>query len=346
MTSLEKTVEITKKIIIGFTIGVLSIIFITISISIFGNLKNTYFPTPPPPPTVAFGKLPQIDFGNSGLNKNLNFSLQTVSGSLPVFPDREKIYKINSPLPNFLNLSNSQTIATQNNFNSNPVALSSTDYKWTNATPPATLIMNIVNNNLTYFYDFSSDQNVIQGINLGDSNTAIQTAINFFTNYEALPKEMGSNYSLSFFSLNNNSFTQVASLSQAQVIRVDFYQAKVNNLLIYYPKFPKSLIYAYVGGGANTSQVIKAHYSFKHISNISATYPLKTADQALAELKNNQGYISPGYAGSNNVVIRSISLGYFLNDKTDAYLMPIIVFKGDHNFFGFVSAVTNQWVNN
>ena len=349
MTSLEKTVEITRRVLIGFFIGLGSIVFIFILLTIISSIRNIFFPTPQPPPTVSFGKLPAISYETTGLKNTFNYTLETNTGNLPNLPDRENVYKINNPTPNFLNLSDATNIASQNNFTSSPIAISDIVYKWTTSTPSSSLTMNIVDNNFNYSYNFLSDQNVIQAVNLPNTTAAIQTATNFFSQYiTKLPSDIDTtNAPTTLLMINNSNIIPAPSFSQTQIIRVDFYQNNVNNLPIYYPNFPNSLLYAYVGGGANNPQVLKASYFYKNISTTNSTYPIKTAAQAFDELKKGGGYISSSYNGnSKNINIRSVNLGYILYSDAQNYLMPVIVFKGDNNFYAFISAVTDQWISN
>lgn len=349
MTSLEKTVEITKKVLIGFFIGLGSIIFIFILLTIISSIKNMFFPTPQPPPNVSFGKLPIISYETTGLKNTFTFTLETNTGNLPILPNRERVYKINNPAPNFLNLSNATNIASQNNFTSPPLAISDIVYKWDSSTPSSSLIMNVVDNNFNYSYNFLSDQSVLQAINLPDTSTAVQVATNFFSQYiTKLPSNINTvNAPTSLLMFNNANIIASPSFSQTQIIRVDFYQNNINNLPIYYPNYPSSLMYAYVGGGETSPQILKASYFYKNITSENSTYPIKTAVQAFDELKKGGGYISSSYNGvSKNINVRNVSLGYILYSDAQNYLMPVIVFKGDNNFYAFISAVTNQWVNN
>ncbi len=346
MTSLERTVEITKKVLIGFLIGLGCIIFIVILVNIISSIRKAFFPPTPAGPSVAFGKLDQIPFDDNGEKGNFTYSLQTVSGTLPTLSDREEVFKINNAAPSLLNLSNAKSIVAAGNFTSDPTAISDTNYEWTNSTPSSTLVMNIINNNFTYSYDYNSDPNVLQGINLTDTIGAINTATTFFNTYiSTLPSDINvDNPNTSFFSINNGNFTSVPSLSQAQAIRVDFFPNNVNKLSIYYPTFPNSLMYAYVGGGADNSQVIKASYFHVNISNQNSTYPIISSQDAFNDLKNGNAYILPSYTGSKNVNIRNVSVVYFIANDNQNYLMPVIVFQGDNNFYAVVSAVKGEWI--
>ena len=76
------------------------------------------------------------------------------------------------------------------------------------------------------------------------------------------------------------------------------------------------------------------------LSNL-ATYPLKTPGQAYADLSSGKSYITPSYTGGANVKIQRISLGYYLGEIDQDYLMPVYVFQGDGNYCAYVSALSN-----
>ncbi|MBI2195912.1 MAG: hypothetical protein HYU48_02605, partial [Candidatus Levybacteria bacterium] len=58
--------------------------------------------SPPPPPTVAFGKLSEIVFPQSQEDEALSYSIDTITGALPVFPDRANVYKTETSAPELL----------------------------------------------------------------------------------------------------------------------------------------------------------------------------------------------------------------------------------------------------
>lgn len=95
MTSLTKISSETKFVIKWG--GIVFIVFLVIyfGIKIGKNINQKLHPTLPPGPTVSFGKLPPIKFPASAIDKKLTYSVDTLSGKLPIFPDRIKVLKIN-----------------------------------------------------------------------------------------------------------------------------------------------------------------------------------------------------------------------------------------------------------
>jgi hypothetical protein len=143
-------------------------------------------------------------------------------------------------------------------------------------------------------------------------------------------------------SINNGSLTQATSLSSAQIIKVLFYQQNVNNLPIYYEQPDSSNINILVGP---QDKILEVNYVHQNITDQSATYPLKTTDQAFEDLKQGYAYIASYQGNSSNISINDVQLGYYVEGQPQAYLMPVMVFLGNDNFVAYVPAVTDEWIN-
>ncbi|HXS15508.1 MAG TPA: hypothetical protein VN711_05225, partial [Candidatus Saccharimonadales bacterium] len=129
------------------------------------------------------------------------------------------------------------------------------------------------------------------------------------------------------------------------IIRVDFFPKTVGTLQIYTPDPTKSLIYALVASSTTTDpEIVAAQLIHKDISGEKATYPIKTAQQALDDLKNGKGYIASYDSTNPQINITDVSLGYYEDSTPQNYLMPIIIFQGDHGFVAYVSALNGDWI--
>ena len=92
-------------------------------------------------------------------------------------------------------------------------------------------------------------------------------------------------------------------------------------------------------------KVIGAEYRYFPIDESkSATYPIKTAQQAWEELNAQKAFIaSLGENQDQQITIRNIYLAYYdAGVQTDFY-QPIIVFEGDRNFKAYLPAVTADY---
>lgn len=345
MASLHQVTIVTKKALAGVIGAIVAIILLVLLFQLGVQLKNTFFPTPPPPPTVRFGKLPSPSFPQSTATGTYTYTLNTISGTLPTLPDRATVYTILQPQPDLLALDNAKAIMSQNQFTNDPTTLSDSIFQWQNANQAITY--NIVTNDFSFTTTYLNNQDVLAANNLPNQQEAIDQAIQFFNNFSTNQTDIDtSKTQTSLLRIQNNQLTPATSLSDTQVIRVDFFQQDINSLSVYYPQYPKSLMYALIAGGADQPQVVEAGFTHKIvITDDNATYPIKTAQQAFNELKSGKAYIANYDGTSSNITIRNVVLGYYLGSDPQSYALPIIVFKGDNNFYAYVNAVTDAWVN-
>jgi len=347
MTTLHRVTEATKKVLIGFSIGIGSIIFLILLFQVIVGLKASLFPTPPPPPTVSFGKLPQLIFPASKISGNFTYTLNTISGSLPLFPDRETVYQIQQPQANLLSFSDAQQLLGQNGFTASPKAISESVYSWQQATTPFLVAnYNIVNRDFAITSSFATDQNVLAALNLPSQNAAVAIAKQYLANFSTNVDDIDNAKTVvSLFTIQNGALSPALSLSNAKIVQVNFFQKSVNSLPIVYPNSPNSTVEIQIGSGEKNPQVIEAVYTHKIIlTSQSATYPIITAQQAYDALKSGKAYIANYDGTSNSVVIKNIYLAYYLGDTVEKYAMPVIVLQGDNNFYAFVSAITDSQV--
>lgn len=345
MTSLHQVVEGTKKFLAISAGAIIGLILIAVLVNIGNSLKETFFPTPPPPPTVSFGKLPSITFPqNATAAAEFTYTLNTNSGTLPTFGDRATVYKLQQQQPTLLILPKLQTIATQVGFTDNPTTPSETTYQWTAATPfPMKLTINSLSLDFHMTADYIHNSNVIAATAIPTQSNAVQIATNYFSNAGIFPTDIDQTKTqTTLFSVTNGTLTPASSFSQAQIVRVDFYQQNVNNLPIYYPHPMNSPMYAIIASGANQAQIVEAEMVHKTIlSDFNGTYPLKTTAQAFDDLKNGNAYIASYSGTGQTITIQNVFLAYYLGEDPEQYLMPIIVFQGNDNFYAYVSAITD-----
>jgi len=340
-TSLTKSVAKWSAIIVG------SVILLLILVRVGKILKEIIAPTPLPAPTVSFGKLPPIEFPKSSPAQQLNYFIDTVTGTLPKFPDRVKVFKIEKPIPDLLALARTgEKVARAGFFSSSTRVLGNT-YQWTDPRSPTLRKINVDIFTLQFSISsaFLSSQAVISGVNLPDPDKAKTIAQDLLLNLSFLydDLDLGKTKTNLFF-IKDSVLVPATSVSTAQVIEIDFFQKDIDKLPVVYPKANNSTINIFVGGGENQPQVIKADFFHQNISSESATYPIKTASDAFLELKNGNAYIlSP--SNNKDVSIKNVHLGYYMRDKEQNFLMPVIIFEGDNGFIAYISGVKDEWIN-
>lgn len=332
--------------------GILAITVTTVFL-IFngGKLIKTWFDPPkPPPPTVCFGKLPDITFPQNIITEIETYTPDLIREELPTFPDRLEVFEIEQSQPNLLALKKAQEKLVNIGFKGNPIPVSETLFQWEEDIPPNKKIkFDILNQNFELTSDYFNDQEVLAANNLPSEKEAINLSEAFLKNINSFPETIDkSKDNINILSVRNGKLVLASSISLAQVIRVNFYQKDINKLPIYYTNYPASSINLLVGAGGFDGQILEANYSYNKAktNEKECTYPIKTADQALDELRQGKGYII-SYAGINkNVSIKNVFLAYYMENKPSKYLFPIIVFEGNDDFVAYIKAVTGNWLTN
>ncbi len=152
---------------------------------------------------------------------------------------------------------------------------------------------------------------------------------------------------VTYLTANQQKITAATSRSNANIAKVDFFQSNLEDLPIYYPNPAESLLQVLLTGGSFESKIIEATNTHTPVSEVSATYPIISSEQAFEKLQKgeaNNVYLA-SYFGSTDIInIKNISLGYFIGSTNQAYVYPIIVFEGNDGFFGYVSAVNEDWI--
>ena len=147
------------------------------------------------------------------------------------------------------------------------------------------------------------------------------------------------------FSINSLNLVPATSISTAQIIRVDFFQKDLDGIPIAYSSPFGSSMRFLVAGGSQQAQVVEAHFAHSSWSNDYATYPIKSSQQLFSELVQGKGNIIAYEGTSNNITITDAYLAYYV-DNNQKFFMPIVVFRGNNNFYAYLSAVNDQWVEN
>jgi len=346
MITLSEVSSETKAILKWGAIILGSIFLIWVLFQIGILFKNTFYPTPPAPPTVAFGKLPQINLPSQTETVDLDYTLDTLTGNFPSFPDRIKVFKMEEPKANLLALNSVQQKMEENNFSSKPVSVSGNDYKWTDNSPIArTISYDIFSSDFTLTSFYLQDPNIISGKNLPDVSGSIDAAKEFLTSFNIFPSDLDlSKTKTNLFSIKNFTIVSASSISNSQLVQVFFMQKDIEKTPIYYSIPNQSTMSLTIAGGESLPQVIEAKFSHQSVSDNSATYPIKTAEEALEDLKKGNGYIASYQGTKKEVSIQNISLGYYKEDQRQQYLMPVVVFQGNDGFLAYVSAVTDEWI--
>lgn len=319
----------------GLVLGLLILGFIAF------RIYSAFF-APETPPTVAFGKI-SLEFPISQAAEPLSYTLDTVTGQLPTLPSQTKVYALEKKEPDLLSLARATDRAVSAGFETEPTSLSESVYQWEDPGPPTrTLTMNIFSNNFNMLSSYLSDSQTLS-FSTAAETSAVLAAKEFLETLSLLPGDLSEEKTKTrLFSISNFTLVPATSISNAQVIQVSLYQKDINELPIYYSDpgvSPMNFLVAEIG---NETMVVEANFTYKKVLENFGTYPLKTAEEAFSDLKNGDAYVSV-YA-DENILIKSVRLGYFIGDREQNHLVPVVVFEGD-NFQAFVLAIRDEWVN-
>ncbi|MDO8461116.1 MAG: hypothetical protein Q7S38_01595 [bacterium] len=342
MITLHKATQETRLLLKWGAILFGIIIFIILAIRIGGSLKEYFFPTPLPPPTVLFGKLPPIVFKEVPPLKKLIYSLNTLSGTLPKFPNQLPVYKLIQPEPSLFARDKAQEKVSQLGFSQQGIPLSETLYQWREENYPfRKLSLNILSYNFDLTSNFLSNSQILSPKQSPDKDKAIADSQSFLSTISDFTKDLDFEKTKStLLTIQDSQLKEATSLSEAKLTRIDFYQKSVNELPVYYPHPPFSAINFLV----SNENIVEAHGWYHKIDPDSATYPIETAEEAFDFLKKGKASIVSYFGDDTKISIKNVTLGYYLEDVNQDYAMPIIIFEGSNGFFAYVSAVSDEWI--
>lgn len=340
----NKFITITKWtiIILGITIG----IFLLIKGTFF--IKEVISPTPLPGPEAKFGKLPPIFFPQ-GIKKNFKYSIDTISGNLPVFSsDRTNVYKMGLEEPDILAVEKMNTRVTQLGFNSKPEQLSDTVYRWKNSdTLLKSLVLNVHRGEFNLTTNYLLNQTLLSSQNVSTEEEAISAAKVFLETLSLFPSDLDENKTKAIsLSVKNGALSEATSISNTKLISVYFFQKDIDEIPIVYPFANKSTINVTIAGGGFSKEIIDARYFYQKVTDETSTYSIITAEKAFEKLKKGEAYIASFDSEKPDVVIKNVYLAFYMEKRVQKYLIPVVVFEGTNNFVAYTSAITDEWIGN
>lgn len=346
MASLTQTAYFARKAIkyVGITLVVLILLrasYITIKKLIPPK------PVPLPPPNIAFGKLPKIEFPPKETLFRINYRLETISGALPDLGGQALVYFMPESSVGFLSQEKIENWARSFRFTQKPQKAEGSEFEdlFTISSPiNTTLKVNVLTRNFTFFYDWRNDPG-FSFQSAPDESQSLSLAINFLQSAQSMPSDINPvNNKIVFFKNDNNNLVET-TFQEANFSKVNFFRQTADSLKILPPDPKNANIYVIVSAIKNNySGTIEAKYLHNIISTeINATYPIKEVNAAWAQLLEGKGYIAnQGNNPEGNIIIRNVFLAYYEGEKTQSYLQPIIVFEGDRDFMAYVPAITDN----
>ncbi len=320
----------------GVIFGVLMILFIFIRGGAL--ITEVFFPKPPPPPEEAFGQLPRIIFPESNPNL-INYTVNTVDGLLPAFPDRVNIYKTKSGSPSLLALNEAKNTLDSANFIENQIKITDTLYRWTQSKTGVTIEYDIVDHNFIIFSNYLINPSLVS-TGVLPSEDAIRSDM------ESLLRTIGANINnldlknmkIELLELRNGGLIGAQNIGLARLARVTIPQILIDEIETVYGVPEKSLSTFIVSYPGSRFTVLEGIF-YNHEANLeeSSDYPIKTSEEALEDLKLGKAYtINP--QNLTDVDITNVDLKYYLTKENQGFLLPVFVFTGI-NFTAYVEAL-------
>ena len=326
------------------------------------NLWKKLHPAPPPPPTVVFGKLSELEFPDS-VATDLSFRLETPTGGLPSFSDRATVYFMSYKKPSLLALDRAKQTAKPLGFTGEPVAIDTETYVWRKELPAILkLEMNIVTGAFEIDYAWQNDDLILVEKNLPGNEQAIAEAKSILEQADLLTDDLEEGETeISYLKAVAGKMMPAVSLSEANFVKLDLFRkpieeavlAKSEAASLIPPKKistvtpePQNGVVSFVFSGSLLPQkrIVKLTYNyFPVVYETSGTYPIKDISLAWEEVKNNKAYVAQVKEIAKAITIRKIYLAYY-DTGPQEFLQPVYVFEGDEEFVAYVSAVDEEWV--
>jgi len=358
MATLTEASVTARKVIkfgaIGF-VGITILWYLGVAAVKYYQMMN---PPALPDPTVDFGQLPKINFPASKGRPRLILELPT--GNIPSFVDRMRVYSQPIKRSTFSDTENAIEIAAALGFLFKPDQKTESNYVWTNQDQLSSkLDMNIISGHFSLTRQWQNNPALASLASFSSEKAVIMDTENYLSRIGLLNSDVVGVEKVSFLKDNGGKLNNALSLSDADFVQIDLFrknmdeidpESKTKEIIASYPFYRNDpnlgLLRLVVSGSKNLSdKIINLQYGYnKIVYTESGTYPIKTGEEAWAELEGGGGYIYLGEAVSPEVKIRRIFLGYYDADSSSGYAMPIYIFLGDQGFTAYVSAVQNAWI--
>lgn len=348
MATLTETAIAFRKLIKLSIFGIGLILLIKLGLFTYNTYLRVARPSPPPPATVAFGKLPQISFPEK-LHPELTLRLETPSGGTPNLGDRATVMLMPQIRPSFTALDDAKIIAKKLNFTQEPREITERRFRWeSNEFLPSTMEMDIVNGSFSLKRNWQADPTILTNKQLPGKEQTESEMKNWLRQigFDSEILNLGE-IKITYLTFQSGQYVPAVSLSEADFVQADLFRPKINDFAVLTEDPSRGIVRLIFSGSEETDKrVVLADYNFFPVNqDQNATYPIKTASQAWRELQTRQGYIAAiGNNPENIIAIRRIYLAYFDSANPQGFLMPVIVFEGDNGFFGYVEAITNEWL--
>lgn len=349
MASLTQTAYYSRKIIKYGSLAIVGLlIFRSLFISFKSYWKKTH-PPPPPRPTYFWGKLPKLKFPQTKDLPPIELRLETITGSLPKLSQQAKVFLIPRSSRGILAWDNTKQWARTIGFDQTPQELSTYDYRFSASTlPKTTLDVNVVSRNFHLAYNWQEDLTITSQTAPPLEDQAISTIKGFLQQSGALSLDLAEGSSeVIYLKYVNDSLSKTLFASEANFIKVILFRRDIDNIKVLPPNPKDSNVTALLSSSyLQMGGIIDLKYIHSNVSeNKFGTYSLKDVNTAWTQLIQGKGFIANlGGNPDGKITVRKAFLAYYDGEEQQDYLQPVIVFEGDNDFYAYVPAVTDDYV--
>ncbi len=346
--SLTETAYYTRRTINWTILGVIGYFILRIFWGIAVIVWFIVFPPQAPPPNHAFGKLPAIKFPSvASSSARPTLQLETIDGTLAIASTSANVYFMPKSAPNLLGLNRAQEFAREFQFDPTAIQENKNIYRFNDTENQLRrLRYDIVSKNFIVRYAFERDASLFIEKNFTSAEALKIEAYSSLQSNDLLHDDIDdTNATISYLRLLSDQLIPTTSLSQSDVVRIDFFRKNIGDMLVVTPTHDEAPISIMLSGASNAKKrLIQFAYTYWPVDyQTTATYPLKTTSMAWEELQQGKGYIAKYPKGSLTATVRSVSLAYYDSFDPQIYLQPVFVFEGDNGFIAYVSAISGEW---
>lgn len=350
MPSLAEITRDTRIIGKFSAIGLVVIIFLFFS---FKGIVFIYSALNPPviaPPGQELGEI-TTELPIPPGQKNYTYRINTITGELPTFPDRIRVYKIAQPDPDLLGLQRAREYARQKGFLNGETLTKPNTYRWNNDFG-GTFEFNILSKNFS----------VRSGIGYEDTGYRFQSAtypassvMSYLNSLDISTEDFDTDQTkIVFFKASGTAITPSNDPTESLIAQVSLFQKpikvdpfvvhkdkaeEISALPIYYtdPKVSNQF-FIVKAATQGTAQIVTADFHHFYADPTQyGMYPLKTVQAAYAALESGQAMIfSTNNEGT--IDITDVTLGYYIPETEEEFVIPIFVFTGK-DFIAYVNAL-------
>lgn len=362
MATLTETAYYTRKGIKLLGFAAVALIVLKVSLGIFLSIWLAIFPPAPPPPTVAFGRLPKVKFPITPIassSASYTYYLEIVEGTLPVAGKTLKVYFIPKPTPTFGAFGKMRFQANRLGFFGEPKKVPGKADVWAfddTVNPLRHLEYDDTIGNFRVFYDYNYDLNLFAQKSFTNQAAILNEATAFFTNLGLLTSDLSlGNQDMVYFKLDIDRLETTSSLAEADAVAVSFNKAPVvsyknietkevnDSYPIISADWKQGLVSVLFSGNTDPiKKVLEAKYYYTYVDFENwATYPTISLAAAYEDLKQGKAYVaSLPVRNSKEISIRKVYLGYFDSGESQSYLQPVAVFSDEKGFVAYVPVIS------